>query len=82
VLRSGGLREALGSDGEKARGDKALMMISQIPERFASLANRSGKIVQVPAPAHASPAFGSDSRGRVFFDEEWPPAYLGRVVCE
>ena len=66
-------RESLGSEVEKPSGDKALTPATQIPERFASLANRSEKNAQVPAPPDSSADFGSDSRGEIF------PTRLGRA---
>jgi hypothetical protein len=64
---SGAIRESLGSDVKKPSGDKALTPAAQIPERFASLANRSGKNPQVPVPPDSSPNFTSDSRGEGIF---------------
>jgi hypothetical protein len=64
---SGTIRVALGRDGEKCSGIKPLAMIAEIPESFATLANRSGKFAQVLEPLRSSPRFGSDSRGEDFF---------------
>ncbi len=67
--RSGEVREALGRDGEKASDDKPLRVTAEIPERFATLAKRSGRIAQVLERVPASPIFESDSRGRSFLTE-------------
>ena len=60
---SGAVREALGSEGEKSRGNNSLTVDTEVPERFATVAKRSEKIAQVLAPPHSSAAFTSDSRG-------------------
>ena len=64
---SGETREALGSEGEKPSDDKALTPAAQIPERLATLANRSERVGQNPCSPGSSPAFTSDSRGEGFF---------------
>jgi hypothetical protein len=64
---SGALRESLGKESEKPSGDKMLPPAAQIPERLASLANRSEKTAQVPPLPDSSADFGSDSRSEGFF---------------
>jgi hypothetical protein len=64
---SGAIREALGSEIKKPSRDKTLTPGARIPERFASLASRSGKNVQVPVLPDSSADFTSDSRGEGFF---------------
>jgi hypothetical protein len=65
--RSGEVREALGREGEKFNLDKALRVAAEIPERFANVANRSGRIPQALVSSHPLAAFGSDSRSESFF---------------
>jgi len=64
---SGEPREVLGSECEKPNGDKALTSPAQIPERLATLANRSEQSTQVVELLDSSAIFGSDSRGEGFF---------------
>jgi hypothetical protein len=64
--RSEEVRAALGSDGGKSNGGKALGVAAEIPERFATRANRSERIAQALETMHCSPVFGSASRGRLF----------------
>ncbi len=64
---SGEPREALGRECEKPSDDKALTPAAQIPERLATLANRSERLGQNPCTPRSSPDFTSDSRGEGFF---------------
>jgi hypothetical protein len=65
--RSGEIREGLGSKCEKPSACRTLAVVSEIPERFVRLAKRSGDIPQTPCGPGFSAAFGSDSRGEIFF---------------
>jgi hypothetical protein len=60
---SGTIREWLGSESKKPSGDRTLA----IPERLASLENRSEKTAQAVVAPDSSAEFGSDSRGEAFF---------------
>jgi hypothetical protein len=64
---SGKLREPLGRESEKSSSDNALPVLSEIPERFTTLAKRSeGKRKNGVQRVFHRP-FTSDSRGREFF---------------
>jgi hypothetical protein len=64
---SGKLREPLGRESEKSSRDNALPAISEIPEGFARLANRSGRLRKGLVWWAFHRRFTSDSRGREIF---------------
>ena len=66
---SGAVRDAFGSESEKANGSNGLAAAAEFPERFATRAKRSGGIAQAFAPPDFSAVFRSDSRGEIFWSE-------------
>ena len=60
-------REAFGSECDQFNSHRVLGVTVEFPERFATLAKRSGKIPQVVVPPNSLAIFKSESRGEEFF---------------
>lgn len=80
LKESGEFRETLGRESEKPSIDKALIPPAQIPERFESLAHRSGKIGEILVRRAHPPLSRAIREAKGFFDAR-PPSSQRGLAC-